>query len=63
MNGQKDCETCVYLTRTYGEDKCNNAYVRKLRRKASKPDPYDCIFYDAVTDDYISDMDKVRENT
>ena len=60
MYGVKDCEFCIYLTRPRGEDTCTNKYVVKAKHK---PDPYNCEFCDTVTDDYISDMDKVRENT
>ena len=61
MNGEKKCYSCVFgINRLGGEDiSCNNGYVRKLRRKTSKPDPYDCEWYEDITEDYVSDVDRV----
>lgn len=60
MSGEKQCWTCIYGENRSGAISCMNKYVRKLRHK---PDPYDCEFYDEVSDSYMSDMDKVVRNT
>lgn len=58
MGGDKQCWTCVYGMNRTGEVSCNNGTVIKLRKR-SKPDPYDCEFYEELSDDYVADVDKV----
>ena len=55
----KQCWHCVYGENRTGEIQCENGIVKRLRRKESKPDPYDCEFYEPVSDDYVADVDKV----
>lgn len=59
MNGEKQCWTCVY-----GENmtdiRCLNKTVNSLRHK---PDPYDCEFYDGISDSYMDDMEKLARET
>lgn len=58
---EEQCWTCVYGLHLHGIQ-CTNKYVNGMREK-NKPDKYACEFYDEVTDDYMSDMEKVRDNT
>lgn len=57
MSGEKQCWTCIYGINSYGLH-CTNKYVHD-----DNTDPYDCEFYDGISDDYVKDMDKVIENT
>lgn len=57
---EKQCWTCIYGENRSGSIDCMHSTVRKLRHK---PDPYDCEFYEPVSDDYMADMEKVRRNT
>ena len=57
MSGEKQCWTCIYGINSYGLH-CTNKYVHD-----DNTDPYDCEFYDGISDDYVKDMYKVIENT
>ena len=57
MGGDKQCWTCVFGMNRSGEVSCDNGYVNRLRK--NKPDPYDCEFYEEVSDDYAADIEKL----
>lgn len=58
MHGKIDCEDCIHATHNYSSSgySCLNSFALKCMGQIDK---YDCPFFDAITDDYISDMDKV----
>lgn len=58
MHGKIDCESCIHATHNYTSSgySCTNYFALKCMKQIDK---YNCIFCDAITDDYISDMDKV----
>ena len=62
MYGIIDCEDCIYAVHssTTSGYSCTNKLALKC---VNQIDKYDCIFYDGISEDYISDMDKVRDNT
>lgn len=60
MTDRKQCWTCIYGMNTTGEVHCTNRTVNSLKRK---PDPYDCEWYEPLSDSYMDDMEKVGRNT
>ena len=60
MNGEKQCWRCIYGVNMTGDIRCHNKCVVESKLET---DPYDCVFYDEISENYIDDMEKVMENT
>ena len=60
MNDTKQCWTCIYGMNTAGVGiTCMSKTVNRL---AHKPDKYNCEFYEAVSENYESDIEKVMDD-
>lgn len=61
MSGRIDCEDCIYAT--YGNSRSGYVCQNKYANACKNIDVYNCEFFDEVSDNYIHDMDKVRDHT
>ena len=57
MGNEMLCWNCIYGENTTGHSvSCMNKTVSRFK---IKPDKYYCEFYEQLSDDYMSDMEKV----
>lgn len=59
MSGHKQCDNCIYGIVRFGEVECTNRYIVNSMHK---PDPFDCEFFDEISDSYMRDIEKVMED-